>query len=330
MLLEEAVLHRLRHSGYQPIYSPGRDETLEMGPAGLKVKGRGCWHQVDAVADFEVRHPFGYPQRILVEAKCFAPREKVGLDIVRSAVGVLKDVSEHWRGGRGPTIPKERYHYQYAIFSATGYSSDAQRYAYAQDIYLIPLAESAFIQPIIQAIRAVGAGTDAREDLELDMTALRQITRVKLQGHGGQFPLTLNGTNVRDALDRFIGQCNQIQFALLVVLGTHFPVFLVPNPIYFRNRRLEDIYYVRIYRGDGDVTWYVRARSRPENLFSFDLPKQLFLLYARQHKLTAAAAIDMKQREMSEFQAFYRDGDRIQLITFRLDDRWLNEIRARI
>ena len=156
MLLEEAILHLLRGTGYSTVESVGTDPTLKLGPAGLEVIGRGSSHQIDAIADFLIAQPFSNPQRLLVEAKCYSPGNPVDLPIARNAVGVLKDVSEFWvTAGAGTPVPKKRYHYQYALFSASTYTERAERYAFAHDIYLIPLAGSAFFRPVIDSIPAV-------------------------------------------------------------------------------------------------------------------------------------------------------------------------------
>lgn len=162
MLLEEAVLYLLRSSGYRTIDDPRNDPTLRKGYAGLEVIGRGSIHQIDAIADFTVAQPFSHPQRLLVEAKF--KKGRVGIEVLRNAIGVLKDVDEYWvtsnrnpghnvRPGVADGEIKNRYHYQYAVFSATGYAPQAEDYAYAQDIYLIPLARSRFMEPIIASIR---------------------------------------------------------------------------------------------------------------------------------------------------------------------------------
>jgi hypothetical protein len=127
MLLEEAVLHLLRRSGYRTIDVPGTDPTLCNVGAGLAVRGRGSEHQIDAIADFVVHQPFSNPQRLLVESKCYGSLYKVGIEVVRNAIGVLKDTSEFWVVGPGPIAGRRRYHYQYAIFSASPFSSGAQR-----------------------------------------------------------------------------------------------------------------------------------------------------------------------------------------------------------
>jgi hypothetical protein len=96
MLLEESLLHLLECSGYRSVLNARNDPTLLGGPAGLKVRGRGSDHQIDAIADFRIPPPFTNPQRLLVEAKCLDPGERVGLQILRGTLGVLKDVSEFW------------------------------------------------------------------------------------------------------------------------------------------------------------------------------------------------------------------------------------------
>ena len=88
MLLEEALLHLLRGSGYRTVEAVNNDETLKAGAAGLSVKGRGGNHQIDAIADFLVSQPFSHPQRLLVEAKCYS--NKVRLPVVRNAVEFSK------------------------------------------------------------------------------------------------------------------------------------------------------------------------------------------------------------------------------------------------
>src|SRR5258707_15450260 len=97
MLLEEAILYLLRVSGYRTleILTPGNDPTIHGDCySGLKVLGRGGVHQIDAIADFTITLPFSYPHRLLVEAKCYSDDRPIGIEFVRNAVGVLKDVGE--------------------------------------------------------------------------------------------------------------------------------------------------------------------------------------------------------------------------------------------
>lgn len=330
MLLEEALLQLLRSTGYKTVDDVNGDPTLGRSPAGLMVKGRGTSHQIDAIADFSIHAPFSHPQRLLVEAKCFEPRQRVGLSIVRGALGTLKDVEEFWVSLPGRS-PKPRYHYQYAIFSATGYTENAQSYAFAQDIYLIPLAESQFFAPVINTLRNVlsrDRNLARNGDLQLDLGRLRRTVREAIRDElprpdFQQFDQVLIG------IPEFIAACRQIGFSLLAVLGGRFPVFLVPAPRFEVDEVLTD-YYVRIFRGPNDRTWYLRDRATNRNLFSFDLPHELFLEYANQGMLSARAALDLKQEQMADFEAILMRDERPSLVRFHLDLGWLEEVRGRV
>jgi hypothetical protein len=307
------------------------DPTLDRCSAGLLVRGRGTSHQIDAIADFSLHPPFSHPQRLLVEAKCFEPRQRVGLSIVRGALGTLKDVEEFWVSlPAGP--PKPRYHYQYdAIFSASGYTENAQCYAFAQDIYLIPLAESQFFAPVINALRNVSpndANLARNADLPIDLSRLRRQVRDSIRDEGARLdPAQFEGTLA--GLPEFIAACRRIAFSLLAVIGGRFPVFLVPAPDLRLNELAAD-YYVRIFRGPRDRTWYLRDTRTDRELFSFDLPHELFLEYADQGMLAARAALEMKQQEMAEFEALAVRNGRPTLVRFHLDLGWLDELRGRI
>jgi len=332
MILEELLLHLLESTGYSTVLVRGDDPTLKDGPAGLKVKGRGGAHQIDAIADFRITHPFSHPQRLLVEAKCFRPSEAVGIEIVRAAVGTLKDVGEHWVATRG-SVPKERYHYQYAMFSATGFTRDAQRYAFAQDIYLIPLGESEFLAPVIEALRQVRP-TDGRAnsetDIRISMKDLRAQVRRNLRRTSTQ-ELTVEDTAMQgvQGLGQFLARARRIRFALMAVLGKRFPVFLVLAPIpHFQG--FQDEYRVRIFRGPEDRRWFLRDEETNRDLFSFDLPKELFLRHAKQGLLSPEAALDLKQEAMSTFHAFAVRQNDVRLIRFRLDQNWISVLRNQL
>ena len=181
LLLEEVLLHLLARSGYRTVESERGDPTLASGPAGLEVRGRGERHQIDAIADFLFPQPFSNPQRLLVEAKCYADSRPVALPVIRNALGVLMDVSEFFVPTSGTrTVSRRRYHYQYALFSASNYTDPAERYAFAHDIYLIPLQGSAFIRPIVGQIRRIthhAFGAPTRNQIGLDLFAFRRSFR---------------------------------------------------------------------------------------------------------------------------------------------------------
>lgn len=338
MLLEEALLYLLRATGYRTVGTAGNDPTLKNGSAGLNVLGRGAVHQIDAIADFMVQHPFSNPQRLLIEAKCLKPGERVGLPVIRNALGVLRDVSEYWvsrgRGHHARTqIPKPRFHYQYAVFSATGYSAHAESFAFAQDIYLIPLQNSRYVQPIIQNIRdAAEAIHEAvrNDDTKIRLSLIRQFVRRDLQGISASTAGLPVPQYIRAALQGPLDACQAMEGVMLATLGGRFPVFLVPAAG-IQIGHLQNTLEVRITWDDDG--WYINGSydsGPPQPLFSFDLPENLFKLYAEGDHLSLSRAIDLKEHMMSDFQAVRWNRGRLEIIQFVLDHDWLRTMRERI
>ena len=78
-----------------------------------------------------------YPLRLFIEAK-FYTSERIGIDKVRMGVGILEDVNTNYStvDVEDEQLVVSRYNYHYAIFSSTGFTEDAQRYAIAHKIQL--------------------------------------------------------------------------------------------------------------------------------------------------------------------------------------------------
>lgn len=328
MLLEEALLHLLRGSGYRTVEDERGDETLQRGPAGLMVKGRGSNHQIDAIADFMVHQPFSHSQRLLVEAKCYSTN--VRLPVVRNAVGVLKDVSEYWVPGSANVPAKKRYHYQYALFSASSYTREAQKYAFAQDIYLIPLANSVFFRPVVDAIYGFSEadlGVVPDGNIGIHMGHLRHLIRHRLRDSSPEDDYLFDShDSVESKLPALVTACQRIDCALIATLGGSFPVFLVPGDD-VNVDALSPYVKVRIF---WDSTgWYLEDDLR-RRLFSFDLPTELFDLYAEGGILSRRRALDLKEEVLSEFQGITTRRGEVKVITFGLDHEWLEYVRSTI
>lgn len=311
MLLEEAILYFLGTALYRRVTSGTGDPTLWRDPTGLlHVVGRGELHQIDAIADFIIKPPFSPVQRLLVEAKfhrtdASGRAKATGLDIIRNAVGVLKDVGENWhvprailiaakeRPGR-PRRPvqRSRYHYQYAVISSSGFTLPAQNYAFAQDISLIQVGHSRYFRPVIDAIdRLTGGHFNAADvnHLPVNLSSLRSTVRQRLHAPDKQpsAPLPMPGPAAL-IVERFIAACRAIKLGVLVAPGSGPPVLLVANPgaMDVIGQVLDDTTPPGNAEG-GQSRW--RLRRDPEtggwivdyagaDLFSFDIPPRFFRL----------------------------------------------------
>lgn len=277
-----------------------------------------------------MHQPFSNPQRLLVEAKCYS--KKVGVEVLRNALGVLKDVSEYWIPGENELPTRKRYHYQYALFSATYYSSEAEKYAFAHDIYLIPLANSAFLQPVIDSIKSISTSdfnTESSNSIPVKMKQLRGAVRNTLKSQADSsfdFQEAHPSFNAKAAL--YCEACFQINHALIAVLGGGFPVFLVPNNETVNIDTLSSPVSVEIYWDSSK--WYLNKAVTKEQLFSFDLPPGLFKLYEKGGKLSPRQAVSLKEQAMSNFQAVWVKEEKIKIISFKLDQGWLESIREHL
>lgn len=144
-VLEELLASLLKSSGYDLIVHSSQDPAaLTMAGNGLRIRGRGADHQVDVLGQLRMSIPFMHRLRLFVEAKYRTDRSD--LADVRNAVGVINDINEHysWALAQQARPSYIRYQYRYALFSASGFTEDARRYAITQQVSLIDLSSPAF------------------------------------------------------------------------------------------------------------------------------------------------------------------------------------------
>jgi hypothetical protein len=153
-LLEIVLSKLIEINGYDVIRMADNVEIVSRRN-GLNVRGRGGFHQFDTLGRFKITPPFVYPLRLFVEAK-FYDSNKVGIDRVRMGVGILEDVNTNYSTVQmnAEELSIEKYQYHYAIFSTSGFTEDAQRFAIAHKIHLIDLTGDEY-RSIIDLIREI-------------------------------------------------------------------------------------------------------------------------------------------------------------------------------
>lgn len=317
-VLEEAILAVLEHAGFATLTHLGGDITINERAPPVTIYGRGASHQIDAVADPIVAHPFSNPTRLLIEAKAYHPGSRVGLGIVRNAVGTLKDLSEFWRPADLAQGAMRRYHYRYAIFATTQFTKPAQEYAYAHDLHLLPLRRSAFFRPIVAAIDQLRTALEAGRDLwprGRSLSSYRQRLREALRNR--------RNVDARELVP-VVEAVASVRAGLIAMVERQFPLFLVPRRIAILDT-LRDVERVRIFWDPAG--WYLRRSGDSENLFSFDLPDELFALYANGGGLRQEAALRLKVERLAAIQAFYVRSGSTRLVQFQLDHGWIELLR---
>lgn len=340
LLLEEVLLNLLKESGYSTITEVGNDITLNQGHSGIEVKGRGWNHQIDAIADFLMTPPFSYPIRLLLEAKFYTSQD-IGINVIRNAVGVLKDVNEYWVSNN--EISKHRFHYQYAVFTSSSFSTPAQKYAFAQDIYLIKLENNKYFLPIINSIKDLKYNDfngNSVNEININLSELRYMVRESLKSYNRNIlSAYISNKNFERSEDKFYNLYNSsinLSRSFLGMIGRRFPIFLTPSPSF----NIEELILnpsIRICWDDN--YWYIiknsancRALNEEDILFSFDLPDELFKLYEDNNMLTESRALDMKEELMSTIQIIFKNSTNsiLSQLELKLDNEWIQNIRERI
>jgi len=319
VLLEEAIAVLLGNAGFKIISAPGGDPTLTRVAAGIAVRGRGTDHQIDVIGDFPFVSPFANPSRLLVEGKFW--ERTIGIDVVRNAAGVLRDVSEWF-------LPRQhdsrRYHYQSAIFSASDFSEPAQHYAFAHDIVLFPLRDNALFAPVVVAIAQFDAAAQVSKTLALH--GVRELTRRWLMEEG-QIPETPD--ELWQVLSNLRVATVDIGQAYIARTSHGLPLFLVPSSRETASQigEIGETQWMSVHYSHNEG-WRIRTRGYGSpGEFSFDLPKELLRVFQRDGRLKRSEALDMKQDHFEEIHAYRFVNGRIEAMVLKLDESWLQSAR---
>lgn len=219
--------------------------------------------------------------------------------------------------------------------ASSGFTENAQRYAVAHDVYLIPFERAGFFRPVMSAIRACAPNDGAVDrrrgvDMDIELSELRRRVRATLSS-GEQF----NARDVGDedlsaALGVAIQAIRRVEYAVLAVALDRVPLVLTPAPG-VNLRDIPSVVRVRIYWDE--QAWYLRrvdAQGQEEDLFSFDVPETLLAQYIDQHELSPRRALDLKQEAFSEIQALLVRNGEARLVRFTLDREWLEQLKTRL
>lgn len=341
-LLEEVVAWLLRSSGYELLSAADDTETnpahrvLAQRPSGLAVRGRGAWHQADALGEFRYVPPFSLPVRLFVEAK-FTGRN-VKLPTVRNGHGVVHDVNENVVTsvhGTDPSRPRPRYHYSYAVFSTAGFSRDAQEYALAHQISLVDLSMPDFAelrdlvatqaQRVHQALDALPPATRPRVHGVRSHLRRRLLEFVGDNGyfrHGDETPAL--PPDVAQPLDEIAAHLTSRRTPGLVLAFPSAPFVLglaSENLHAFvdhaRRQPTHTVHLRRLPRTASHPVWQIRPAGDPgAYAMTFSLPEQVEAWIRAQEETVNDRARWIKRHVLSTMTVYWLDGD--HTLTFQL------------
>lgn len=147
------VKQLLLRNGFTPITSDNK--LIYDTGIGQMIHGLGQPHNADVLVSPPFQTPFYFPTRLLVECKCY--EKELGISFARNVLGLREDVNHfdivtpeilNKRRNYKRTAPAvynfDRYTYQAALASLTGFKKTAQEFALVHRIPLISFASSLF------------------------------------------------------------------------------------------------------------------------------------------------------------------------------------------
>ncbi len=334
-LLEEALSKLLENSGYTLInkdvlnYRDRYPEFISQGN-GLNIKGRGGTHQADVLGQFPISIPFNYPVRLFVEAKF--RRNKTGIDVVRSGIGILTDLNANYQtiDLNGDELLIQRFNYQYAIFSTSGFSENAIKLAIAYKITLIDLRGREYCD-LLRTIDAIAQ--ELRLVLSVDRISLnevREYIRYKLfdnriinDKHVG------NRWYLEDILEPLFSKINEYGDLYLASINSPFSILIKPSS-YERFRSFiedfrESTVEVRIqWYGDEPELWEICLHNHRANdlTFKFYLPGLIkqYIFNGPNNSNALVNALNAKEQFLGSMIFYMRSAEKFITFKYRAGD----------
>ncbi len=340
-MLEEAVLYLLEKVGYRTIDSHAfelkKESGIRSGHSGLEVQGRGTWHQLDALASFEYSPAFMYPLRLIVEAKCYRNNRPVGVEVIRNAVGVLKDISENYftvSSQSGAKVQVPRFNYHSAVFSTSGFTSGAVHFALAHQVFLIQYKNVPVIQPLIDAIKNFDEWCITRLG-KRKISEVRKIYRKALRdrdydNHTLEL-ITMEGRNHIE--DSMVQTVQRVRGSYFGMLQGRWPLHLLTETPLPSGAFESDNVKCRV-TGYANGEWKftpIDFQRDQSNWFElqFNLPDEVAILVSENWE-DREAVVNMKQQYFSYIDLTGIIGGIRRNVRLELDPEWIEQYLTRV
>lgn len=157
------------------------------GAPGQMIQGLGEAHNADVLLEPPVQTPFFTRTRLLIECKDYT--KKIGLNTVRSALGLREDINHFEivdinelnarkkQRRNGLVYNYERYSYQVAIVALNGYTTPAQKFAVTHRIPLLEFNKMPFWKRFEEMLDQL-SDNDEYEDVKIEEDISRMADEV--------------------------------------------------------------------------------------------------------------------------------------------------------
>lgn len=288
-------------AGFSPVVVDGM-YIFDDPSVGLMIQGLAEAHNADVLLEPPVQTPFYSRTRLLVECKDYTRR--VGLNTLRSALGLREDVnhfnivdSKELAGRRNPrrkhlTYNFDRYTYQIAVASMSGFSIPGQNFAAAHRIPLIEFNKMPFWGTFCK--QAGISWEDTLSQADISEGSLIEIANEI----GSRMAIAITNSGQMLFLYRIGGTSNQF--------GSRYS-------LHWRT---------------SDSPWVLRSE---EQEYLFQLPDGIMHNWLENSSTELEkkwSAIDCKERSLSHMVVYYRKQGLPEIKMISIDDGFLAEARS--
>lgn len=316
-IFERLVEQILLRNGFTQVQPDG--QIIYRSASGLMLHGLGQPHNTDVLVDPPFQIPFFFPSRLIVECKCY--QTPIGLSVLRNALGLREDINgfdivtkeilkkrENYRR-RGLAVSSlERFSYQVAVASISGFTQPAQEFALVHRIPLINIQQMPFCQGV-RDILFEGAA-DAHED-QIEEVPSRGITGIE------EYWLRLQ-TLMQGHIDKF---------CVGVLSSGDILFFYTPagEKWLFTGNEIE------LHWSDAQKVWQITPHSHARHQESwFELPDALFIQWAEM-KFDREKTLDMKEKYFKSIYVMGKEADgNTQLRVLRLSKEFIDVARENL
>ena len=326
-LFEAQVRFLLKKSGYKPIEPDGRLIRED------KIRGRGGWHQIDAFGYYSYGVPCLYPVRIICEAKNYDGR--VGLPVIRNFVGAFKDIAENYfverLGSAANYLLTKRYTDAGVIFSARGFTPQAQDYAYAQGVFLVSYEDNPVLSPLLER------SNDLIDSLDITNAArnssvFKKWIYAKMENPTEVFEedSLFSTERLGPILEEHAQLIRNIRTSYLGTASGIYPIHLLSRSgIPWRLFGNRDEISCRIYYHVGTENCLEIVPQGADHIrFYISIPREVVANYRDRYR-DRMRMLDFKKQFFEYVDIpVQREGIR-RILTFRLDTEWITQLRRR-
>ncbi|BCJ40467.1 hypothetical protein GCM10010168_81990 [Actinoplanes ianthinogenes] len=340
-LLEEALAWLMRHSGYELLVSDTQDpDELLTERGSLWVKGRGTNHQVDVLGEFAFTPAFSLPVRLFLEAKFLS--RAADIRVVRNAHGTLADVNQNFVA-IASSRPRRRFQYCYALFSANGFTPEAEAFALAHQISLVNLSIpglSWLLDAVSRCADRLHAAAERRRITRFPVGAMRTLIRQVL----GTAPIppsveySINAPRFREDLELIVGEFARALHEhgnSELLIGFPPAPFVLPLTTESRSQFVDyslthpsHPVIMRPVRGNADGEWELSPRDAPGAYrVTFHLPKGIEVWLAESEERRSKRIRSVKSQFLSTITVYFEEGANLHVCHLRYEASQIAELR---